>query len=67
MERIFSLLILVILVANSCKNSVKKMKTESSAQMDFKEITSNLEVIPNESLNKCSFEFRNTSKLPLVI
>jgi len=67
MKRVFSFLILAIIFAGACKNSGKKIETVIPAQMDFKETTFNFGAIPNGSEQKCSFEFQNTSKVPLVI
>ena len=67
MERVFSMLILTIMSTVACKNSDNKPVTDHFAQMDFTETILNFGLIPNGSKQKCSFEFRNSSKAPLVI
>jgi len=66
-KKVFSLLILVIIFTDGCKNSANKPETGALSQMDFKRTTFNFGAIPNGSVNKCIFEFRNTSKTPLII
>ena len=67
MKRVILLLILAILFINACNHSQKRGESVAPAQMDFKETIFDFKAVHNGSVQNCTFEFRNTSSVPLTI
>jgi hypothetical protein len=67
MKSVFYFLILTIILTSACNNSANKAEKGIPSQMDFKEKNIDLGIIKNGSKKDCSFEFQNTSKVPLII
>lgn len=67
MKSVFSLLILTIILTCGCNNSSNKVQPGIPSQMDFKEKTIDIGIIKNGSKKDCSFEFLNSSNVPLII
>jgi len=67
MKSVFYLLILSIILTSACNNSVNKVQTGIPSQIDFKEKIFDFGIIKNGSKKDCSFEFQNSSNIPLII
>lgn len=67
MKTIFFLIIISAMFADACSNSDNKPTHDVPSQMDFIETTFDFGIIQNGIEQKCSFEFKNTSKATLII
>ena len=67
MKSVFSLLITTLILTCACNNSADKAKKGLPSQMDFKEKIFDFGIVKNGSTSDCSFEFKNSSEVPLII